>query len=91
MIALLESDGACSKVESIAWSGPFMIGQRVMVDGQYLPLTLANVRSGPLSEMTNGHAEIVVRVTADLGPLARDPRTITCVNTYKPIATKYPV
>ena len=88
MIALPNIDGACSEIESIAWSGLFIVGQRVMVDGQSLPLTLANVRSGPLSEMTNGHAEIVVHVTVDLGPLARDPRTITCVNPYNAVTRR---
>ena len=66
-----------------------MARQSVTVDGQSLPLTLQSVHTSPLAEMTNGHAQIVVHFTADLGQLARGPRTIVCANRYEPIPCAY--
>jgi hypothetical protein len=90
-VALLDAndDGVFSASESDDWSGLFMAGQSVTVDGQSLPLTLQSVRTSPLSEMTNGHAEIVVHYTAELGTLAHGPRTIVCANRYEPIPSAY--
>ena len=91
IIALLDAngDGVFSELESAAWSLRFMEGQSVTVDGQSVPLNLKSVRISPLAEMTNGHGEIVVYFTADVGPLARGPRTIICANRYEPIPCVY--
>jgi hypothetical protein len=91
VVALLDAngDGGFSPGESANWSRLFMAGQSVTVDGQSLPLTLQSVRTSPLSEMTDGHAEIVVHYTAELGTLARGPRTIVCANRYEPIPSAY--
>jgi hypothetical protein len=91
VVALLDAngDGVFSASESNDWSGLFMAGQSVTVDGQSLPLTLQSVRTSSLSEMTNGHAEVVVHYTAELGTLAHGPRTIVCANRYEPIPSVY--
>ena len=93
VVALLDTngDGAFSATESAAWSALFMAGQRVTVGGQSLPLNLQSVRSSPLAEMAGGHAEIVVYFTAELGSVARGPRTIICANLYEPIPSAYQV
>ncbi len=91
VIALLDSDrdGVFSDPESEAWSELFMAKQRVTVDGQSLPLTLQSVRTSPLAEMRDGHAEIVVNFTADPGAFGHGPRTIVCVNRYEPMPSAY--
>lgn len=91
IIALLDlnRDGEFSEIESEAWSELFMAKQNVTVDGQSLPLTLQSVRTSPLSEMTSGHAEIVMCFTGALGKLATRSRTIVCVNRYEPIPCAY--
>lgn len=93
IIAVLDrdGDGVFSEIESDAWAELFMARQRVTVDGKSLPLTLQSVRASPLAEMTGGHAEIAVHFTAELGALARGPRTITCANRYEPIPSAYQV
>jgi len=89
--ALLDpnGDGESSEIESKAWTGEFMARQRVTVDGQSLPLTIQTVRSSPLSELADGHAEIVIDYTAELGKLAQGQRTIVCANRYEPIPCIY--
>ena len=91
IFALLDTngDGGFSEIESVVWSELFMARQSVTVDGQSLPLNLKSIRTTPLAEMTNGHAEIVVYFTADLGRLARGPRTIVCANRYEPISCSF--
>lgn len=84
-----DGDGAFSEIESAVWSELFMARQSVTVDGQSLPLVLQSIRTSPLGEMNSGHAEIVLNFTADLGKLARGPRTITCANRYEPIPCTY--
>lgn len=93
IFALLDmnGDGVVSEIESAVWSEIFMAGQSVAVDGKLLPLTVQSVRTSPLAEMTNGHAEIVVNFTADLGELTRGPHTIVCANHYEPIPSAYQV
>ncbi|MBM4393287.1 MAG: hypothetical protein FJ090_19350 [Deltaproteobacteria bacterium] len=85
----LDRDGVFSEIESEAWSELFMAKQRVTVDGESLPLKLQSVRATPLAELTNGHAEIVVYFTADLGQLAHGPHTLTCANHYEPMPSIY--
>lgn len=82
-------DGEFSETESKAWAGQFMALQRVTVDGQTLPLTVQNVRSSPLPELAEGHAEIDIDYTAELGKLAHGQRTIVCANRYEPIRCIY--
>ena len=91
IFALLDTngDGVFSESESAVWSEKFMGGQSVTVDGQSRPLTLKSIRVSPVAERTNGHAEIVVHFTAELGPLARGPRTIVCANRYEPIPCSF--
>ena len=91
VVALLDADGdgVFSKAESKAWAARFMAGQSVTVDGRSLPLDLKSILASPLAEMAGGHAEIVVRFTADLGPLASGPRTIVCGNRYEAIPSTY--
>jgi hypothetical protein len=83
------SDGIVSAAESAEWSAQFMAGQQVLVDGHPLPLKLADLHMSPVSEMGDGHAEIVVHYTAELGALNRGSRVITCINRYEPISTAY--
>ena len=87
IVALLDHDhdGVISELESNAWSELFMAKQSVTVDGQSLPLKLQSVRASPLGEITNGHAQIVVHYTAELGQLVRGARTIVCANRYEPM------
>jgi len=89
--ALLDpnGDGEFSQTESKAWAEQFMARQWVTVDGQTLPLTVQNVRSSPLPELTEGHAEIDIDYTAELGKLAQGQRTIVCANRYEPIPCIY--
>jgi hypothetical protein len=82
-------DGKFSDVESAAWSADFMARQRVTMDGKNLPLKLISMRTSPLAEMGDGHAEIAVHFTADAGDLASGPRTIICTNHYQPITSSY--
>jgi hypothetical protein len=91
MVALLDTDGdgVFSGIESAVWSEVFMVGQSMKVEGQLIPLQLQSVRTSPLGEMTNGHAEIVVHFTADLDPSTRGARTIVCANRYEPIPCTY--
>jgi hypothetical protein len=84
-----DADGEFSESESKAWAGQFMARQSVVVDGQTLPLTVQNVRSSPLPELSGGHADIVIDYTADLGKLAHGPRTVVCANRYEPIPCIY--
>lgn len=93
IIALLDTngDGVFSDAESTAWSALFMAGQSVAVDGKSLPLKLGGTRASPLAELTGGHAEIVMHFTADLGKLARGPRTIVCANRDEPIPCTYQI
>lgn len=84
-----DADGEFSEPESRAWARQFMAGQTVAVDGQSLPLTVHNVRSSPLPDLTGGHAEIVIDYTAELGKLAHGRRTLVCANHYEPIPCTY--
>jgi hypothetical protein len=84
-----DDDGIFSDSESAHWSTLFMARQSVTVDGQSLPLTLESVRASPLSEMTNGHASIVVHFTAKLGEMAPGLHTIVCANRYDPMPSDY--
>lgn len=91
MFRLLDSnaDGTLSPAESAEWSKHFMARQQVLMDGRPLPLKLENLRTSPLSELGDGHAEIVVHFTAEIGPLARGPHSIRCINRYEPLPTSY--
>ncbi len=93
IFALLDTDGdgELSEIESVIWSELFMARQSVTVDGKSVPLKLKDLRTSPLAELTNGHTEIVVHFTADLGRLACGPRTIVCANRYEPIPCAYQI
>ena len=89
--ALLDTngDGVFSDAESAAWSARFMAGQSVSVDGKPVPLTVKNIRTTPLAEMTNGHAEIVVYFATGPGAFDCGAHTIVCSNRYEPIPCTY--
>lgn len=83
------NDGVVSEAEKAAWSEVFMSKQAVSVDGRKLPLTLRSIRTSAPDEMADGHGEIVVCFTAELGSLASGARTVVCANHYKPLPCAY--
>jgi hypothetical protein len=92
IVAMVDAngDGALSEVECSAWATQFLKAQEVSVDGHALPLKLAGVRTTAKDAVTReGHAEIVVNFTADLGEFASGRRSILCANRYEPIPSAH--
>ena len=89
--ALLDTDGdgGISESERSAWGKEFLSRQTVTLDGRPLPITLQSVRAAPLSEMKEGHSEIVVHFIADLGPGVRGAHALMCANRYSPVPCSY--
>lgn len=83
------NDGVVSETEKAAWSEVFLSKQTVTADGQTLPLAVRSIRTSAPEEMAEGHGEIVVHFTAELGSLASGLRTIVCANHYKPLPCAY--